>query len=67
MAVASERIERKWKEKTERLEVEFVMRLCHEIIAGRKFYPAIDGWLKRTEEWCKVVKFDARFVMLWDL
>lgn len=65
MSDAEVRLKR--KDRRGRLEVAFVTRFCHEMIAGREFHAIIDLWLKRTEEWCKLVRFHPQFFMLWEL
>ncbi len=50
-----------------RLEAEFVIRFCKEMIAGDKFYRPIERWLMRTDDWCRKVRFHEDFVLLWDL
>ncbi|KAH9220722.1 hypothetical protein DL95DRAFT_382648 [Leptodontidium sp. 2 PMI_412] len=50
-----------------RLEVEFVSRFSHELIAGNKYYRPIEKFLKKTEAWCKKARFHPEFIMLWEL
>ncbi|KAK0117219.1 hypothetical protein ONS96_013053 [Cadophora gregata f. sp. sojae] len=50
-----------------RLEVEFVSRFCHELIAGRKSYHSIEKFRNKTESWCKRARFHPDFIMLWEL
>ncbi|KAL2073591.1 hypothetical protein VTL71DRAFT_10917 [Oculimacula yallundae] len=50
-----------------RLEVAFVRRFVHELIAGKKYHRTIEKFLKRTEAWCKEARFHPDFIMLWEL
>jgi hypothetical protein len=64
MSEAEKRLDR--SKKGGRLEVEFVSRFFHEMVAGQKYHQAIDKFLKEAEEWCKIVRFHDDFIMLWD-
>jgi hypothetical protein len=64
MSEAEKRLDR--SKRGRRLEVEFVSRFFHEMVAGQKYHQAIDKFLKEAEEWCKIVRFHDDFIMLWD-
>ncbi|OWP02417.1 hypothetical protein B2J93_3205 [Marssonina coronariae] len=65
MTLAEDRLQA--SKKGGRLEVEFVRRFCHEMIAGNEFYRPIDDFLKQTEVWCKKARLHPDLALAWEL